>query len=280
MKRVSFGIVIFCFLLLGQLPAQEKSMQADFRYGKYFNVAALLDYQSSRDFGVSPLVYRGFHYGGMVELGFEGPRWDISLDGGLGVGESSIAKVATFVSESTVFYYNARFLRKIWDKDEGKLDFRAGLHLGGYSAQRVTPAFLNASLVWESINTLFASAKVNWRHSHAQSAGKFLFIRQREGLRHIKLSSQLSLPILNSVWRPDYAYIDDFSDGDADVFANNKLNFGGLRLQWRSDAYYYLLNGNALRLTYLWDAQRSADAINRLELGHHQMVLGIMIRLN
>lgn len=280
MKRVSYGIVIFSFFLFGQLSAQEKSHQVDFRYGKYFNVAALLDYQSSRDFGVSPLVYRGFHYGGMAELGFEGPRWDISVDGGLGVGESSLTKVAIFNSESTVFYYNARFLRKIWDKEEGKLDFRAGLHLGGYAAQRVTPAFLNASLVWESINTLFASGKLNWRLSHAQSAGKFLFIRQREGLRHIKLSTQLSLPLLNSVWRPDYAYIDDFSDGDADVFANNKLNFGGLRLQWRSDAYYYLLNGNALRLTYLWDAQRSANAINRLELSHHQMVLGIMIRLN
>lgn len=280
MKRVSYSIVIFSFFFFGQLYAQEKSIRADFRYGKYFNVAALLDYQSSRDFGVSPLVYRGFHYGGMVELGFEGPRWDISIDGGLGVGESSVAKVATFVSESTVFYYNARFLRKIWDKDEGKLDFRAGLHVGGYAAQRVTPAFLNASLVWESINTLFASGKLNWRLSHRQSAGKFLFIRKQEGLRQIKLSTQLSLPLLNSVWRPDYAYIDDFSDGEADVFANNKLNFGGLRLHWRSDAYYYLLNGNALRLTYIWDAQRSANAINRLELGHHQMVLGIMIRLN
>jgi hypothetical protein len=144
----------------------------------------------------------------------------------------------------------------------------------------VTPAFLNASLVWESINTVFASGKINWRIRHEQSAGKFLFIRRNSGTRYLKLSSQLSLPLLHSVWRPDYAYIDDFSDGDADVYRNNVLNFGGLRLHWRSDAYYYLLNGNALRLSYAWDAQRSPGEINRLELGHQLLFLGMMIRLN
>lgn len=280
MKRVSCGLILFLLLAVAPLRAQEKSNQTDLRYGKYLGVAALVDYQNSRDFGVSPLIYKGFHFGGMGELGFEGQRWDIAIDGGVGVGESTISKIATFSSESTVFYYNARFLYKLWDKNDGQFDFRAGLHVGGYSAQRITPAFLNASLVWESINTLFASGKLNWRLSHEQSAGKFLFIKRRKGTRHMKLSTQLSLPLLHSVWRPDYAYIDDFSDGDADVFNNNKLRFGGLRLQWRSDFYYYLLNGNALRLTYLWDAQRSSSEINRLELGHHQAILGMMVRLN
>jgi hypothetical protein len=151
-------------------------------------------------------------FGGMGELGFEGKRWDIAIDGGVGVGDSKVKKVATFAASSTVFYYNGRFLYKFWDRNEGNLDFRAGLQLGGYSAQRVTPAFLNASLVWESINTLFATAKVNWRISHTQTAGKFLFIHRNAGIRHVKFSSQLSLPLLHSVWRPGYAYIEDFSD--------------------------------------------------------------------
>lgn len=280
MRRVSYYTLLFLLLAIGSLWAQEKSSQNDLRYGKYLGIGILGDYQSSRDFGVSPLIYKGYHFGGTGELGFEGKRWDIAIDGGVGVGESKVTKVAVFTAESTVFYYNGRFLYKIWDKNDGKLDFRAGLHLGGYSAQRVTPAFLNASLVWESINTLFVSGKLNWRLSYAQSERKLLFIKQREGTRYLKLSTQLSLPVLNAVWRPDYAYIDDFSDGDADVFENNKLRFGGLRLQWRSDAYYYLLNGNAIRLSYLWDALRSSGEINRLELGHHQLLLGMMIRLN
>lgn len=280
MRRVSYCTFLFLLLAIGSLWAQEKSVQNDLRYGKYLGVGILGDYQSSRDFGVSPLTYKGYHFGGTGELGFEGKRWDIAIDGGVGVGESKVTKVAVFTAESTVFYYNGRFLYKIWDKNEGKLDFRAGLHLGGYSAQRVTPAFLNASLVWESINTLFVSGKLNWRLSYTQSERKLLFIKQREGTRYLKLSTQFSLPVLNSVWRPDYAYIDDFSDGEADVFENNKLRFGGLRLQWRSDAYYYLLNGNAIRLSYLWDALRSSGEINRLELGHHQLLLGMMIRLN
>lgn len=275
--------LLYGLILLGSLQsllAQEKSAQTDYRYGKYLGMAALADYQSNRDLGVSPLTYRGFLFGGMGELGFEGKRWDISIDGGVGVGDSKVKKVATFAAESTVFYYNGRFLYKFWDKNEGNLDFRAGLQLGGYSAQRVTPAFLNASLVWESINTLFATAKVNWRISHTQTAGRFLFIRRNAGIRHVKFSSQLSLPLLHSVWRPGYAYIEDFSDGDANIYANNKLDFGGIRFQWRTDGYYYLLNGNALRLTYLWDAQRSPGEINRLELGHHQLLFGLLFRLN
>ena len=276
-------LLLYGLVFLGATPrlvAQEKSTQTDLRYGKYLSVSTLLDYQGSKDQGVSPLIYRGLLFGGMAELGFEGTRWDIAIDGGVGVGESSVEKVATFFSETTTFFYNGRFLYKFWEKEEGKLDLRAGLHIGGYSSQRVTPAFLNASLAWESINTLFATGKLNWRTSHEQSAGKFLFIRHRAGTRHIKFSTQLSLPILNSAWRPDYAYIDDFSDGESDVFNNNKLQFGGLRFHWRSDGYYYLLNGNVLRFTYLWDAQRSPGEINRLELSHHQVQLGMMIRLN
>ena len=165
MIRILFCFGLFFHGLIQGVVAQEKNAQTGLNYGKYFSVSGLVDYQGSKDVGVSPLNYRSYLYGGMAALDFENPRWDISLDGGVGVGQKSVAQGDTYNSSATTFFYNGRFLYKIWDKNEGKFDFRAGLHFGGYSGQRVTPAFMNASVVWESINTFFASGKLNWRQS-------------------------------------------------------------------------------------------------------------------
>jgi hypothetical protein len=276
-------IVLFFAIMTGishALKAQENPSAKDLRYGSYLGVSALLDFARIRDFGVSPHTYQGLLLGGMGELSFENPRWDVSFQGGVAQGNPELSKVAIFNSSALCFFYSGQVLRRVWQKAEGSWDLKAGLIAGGYSNERRTPAFLNASTVWESLNTLQAGAKLSWRIGFQQRAGKFLFLRKNEGRRFLKFSTQLNLPILHSAWRPGYAYVDDFTDGDNTVFENNTLRFGGWRAQWRTEASYYLLNGNNVRIGYVWDAQRSPGELNRLDFTHHILQTALMIRLN
>jgi hypothetical protein len=277
LKSILFlPLLLFCSSLVWGQNEPEK----DFRFGRYLSIAALTDYAVLRDLGVSPLSYDGLLVGGTGALAFEGPRWDLNFEGGVGQGDLQRVKVGTYTSSVLTFFYAGHVLRRFWQNEKENLDFRAGLQIGGYSGQRQTPAFLNAGTVWESLNSAFASGKLTWRITKKQEAGKLLFIKKRAGTRFYKLSSQLSLPLLHTSWRPGYAYLDDFTDGDTKVYENNEFKTGGFRIQWRSEFTYFLLNGNGLRLGYTWDAQKSAGDINPLELTHHYLQTAVLIRLN
>jgi hypothetical protein len=267
-------------LLSSGLAWSQNEPEKDVQNVRYLGIAALTDYTVLRDLGVSPLNYDGLLLGGTGALVFEGPRWDLNFEGGVGQGDLQRVKVGTYTSSVLTFFYAGHVLRRFWQNEKENLDFKAGLQFGGYSSQRQTPAFLNAGTVWESLNSAFLSGKMTWNIRKQQSAGKLFFIKKKAGTRHYKLSTQLSLPLLHTAWRPGYAYLDDFTDGDTKVYENNEFKTGGFRIHWRSEFTYFLLNGNGFRLGYTWDAQKTAGQINPLELTHHYLQTAVLIRLN
>lgn len=273
-------VLLFLFQQADGLRAQSSNGK-DYRFGTFFNLSGAASYSKFRDFGVSPLIYSGALFGGMGELAFDRQKWDVAIGGGGLVG--TISEKSLFTTQGTAYgiYYNTQGLYRFWQKNNQQFDLKGGLQLNGWVNIRETPSFNNASVVVEALNTLSGAVKFNWRIAKEQKGRKLLWIfPTKPGLRLMKLSSQLSVPLVNTAWRPKYAYIDDFTNGKTNFLERNDFTIGGYRLQWRTDFSYFLFNGNIFKVSYQWDAQRQGNAFNRLEIGHHILLVGFSIRMN
>ncbi|MCB9082183.1 MAG: hypothetical protein H6555_10775 [Lewinellaceae bacterium] len=248
--------------------------------GTFLQLGAGYSYQSIRDWGVSPLIYNGFVPLGMGSIQVAGRRWQFAAEFGIGSGTVDAVKNARFNSSSNTYFHSGHLLYRLKAPREMGLHYAVGLRYNGLTLQRSTPSFLNASGVVESLNALLASGEVAWRLQWNQKHGKFLFFPHRPGTRYIQARAQLSVPLLNTQWRPTFSYVDDFTNGNTSLLDNNTLRTGGWWLNTHLELQYYLHNGNALFLQYRWDALQSGGEINRYELANHAYQLGLLFRLN
>ncbi len=265
----------FPFFLLSQEKAEIRSDRRS-----YLGLSGGMAYGLLRDAGVSPLIYSGPLLLGQAQFLRETPRWEWRIEGGIASGAYEAAR--SFLVESQVLssFHSAGALWKVWQNNRGKIQFWAGPQYSGFTNYRVTPAFRNNSTVLESMNSLMLGAKIEWNPNKTFHPGKFLIFRRRGGDRQFRVSSQINLPLLHSAWRPDFAYLEDFTNESEWLGSENLLSFGGFRMQARTDLWYYMRNGNAWRLGYLWDVQQTPGEFNKLQTAQHLTYAGLMVKLN
>ncbi len=249
--------------------------------GHYLEASGALSFSTLRDEGVSPLNYYGTLAIAQFAYREESEKWDWKLNFAVGGGQYDRAIFETYVSESLTFFHGALLRYRLWQSPDTHWDLRAGLSYQGMTNIRSTPAFLNNSSVWESMNDLLVSTKFSYRWGKKQDSQRFLFFKVRNPTtRYQTLDLETAIGVLTTDWRPGYAYLVDFTDGDQGTGDGNELNTGGLRLRASLSYTYYLLNGNGLRLGYTWDGRRTQEGDNQLLISHQLVQLGILFRFN
>jgi len=272
-----FLFVALCAIWLVPAAAQEASRPAR---PAYLEFSAGLNYLFLKDAGVSPLLFRGPLFFTQGAWHKETGRTQWRADFGYSIGE--IEKARSFLVNSDIngFYHGISALRSLKQSRSGRLNLLGGIHYHGFSNYRVTPAFRNNASVVESVNTIFAGAKADYARIKNFRPGKTLFFRRKGGERTFRVSTQFNLPVVHAAWRPDFAYLDDFTGGDNTVGRDNIIRVGGFRLMWRTEFQVFMRNGNAWKISYHWDAQRSPGTLNRLETGQHIGTFSLLMRLN
>jgi hypothetical protein len=278
MNKISFWRYLF-LLTAGLIRLEVAAQQApEIKGPAYLEFSAGMSYLHLRDAGVSPLLFSGPLLLTQGAWHKEGKKMQWRADFGFATGE--IEKAQSFVVNSDViaFYHGISALRSL--RQGKRLQLLGGLHYHGFSNYRVTPAFRNNASVVESINTLFAGGKADYTVKKQFRERKILFIRRKGGERAFRLSTQLNLPLLHGAWRPGFAYLDDFTGGDNTVGRDNEIRIGGFRAMARTEFTTWMRNGNAWKLSYHWDTQRSPGALNRLETASHTLAFSLLMRLN
>lgn len=268
--------VLFAFWLT-PATAQESGSSAR---PAYLEFSAGLNYLFLKDAGVSPLLFHGPLFFTQGSWHKETGKMQWRADFGYSIGEIEKARAFLVNSDINAFYHGISALRSLKQSRNGRLHLLGGIHYHGFSNYRVTPAFRNNASVVESVNTIFAGAKADYTVVKNFRPGKTLFFRRKGGQRTFRLSSQLNLPVVHAAWRPDFAYLDDFTGGNNTVGRDNIITVGGLRFMWRTEFQVFMRNGNAWKLSYHWDAQRSPGSLNRLETGQHIVAFSLLMRLN
>ena len=279
-KNLSYrGILIFalCAICFFSVSAQEGRLPSK---PAYLEFSAGLNYLFLRDAGVSPLLFSGPLFFTQGSWHKETGKTQWRADFGYSIGEIEKARAFIVDSDINAFFHGLSAFRSFKQSANGRLNLLGGLHYHGFSNYRVTPAFRNNASVVESLNTIFAGAKADYSLTKTFRPRKFLFFRRKGGERDFKFSTQFNVPVLHASWRPDFAYLDDFTGGDNTVGRDNIIRVGGYRLMWRSEFQVFMRNGNAWKLSYHWEAQRSPGDLNRLETAQHIAAFSLLMRLN
>lgn len=276
MKQFLFFWLFFC-LSCSAAYAQEE--RPNYSQGDFLAAGGGGSFLSLRDLGVSPIYYDGYLALGHLALVAQKKRFSYTVFGTYGYGLIKTTRLSTYQSSVHNVNYGGDFLHQVRTYPSN-LQLKVGAALQGVTNVRFNPSFRNASSTVESINSLAASAKLEW-FIQRDGPRRFLWlIPVRKGLRAHKLSYQLNIPLLTGIWSPAFPYLDDFTEGTIDYQKKNELKFGGWRFSNRFDYQYFLKNGNALQLSYNWEVFKGPNDFGRIEYGQHQLFLAFLIRLN
>jgi len=257
--------------------AQEE--KPSYELGEFLTAGGGGSFIKLRDHGVSPLYYEGYLALGHFSSTTAKKRYSYTIFGTYGYGVPKATRLSTYQMSIHNINYGGDYLHQLREL-RPDIQLKVGGALQGVTNIRFNPSFRNAGSTVESINSLAASAKVEWLIDK-EGARRFLWLIPVPGGRRVhKLSYQLNVPFLTAIWSPAFPYLDDFTEGTIDYNRKNEFKFGGFRLSNRFDYHYYLKNGNALQLTYNWEVFKGPNDFGRIEYGQHQLLFGLQIRLN
>lgn len=254
---------------------------------QYLQMGLGLNRGSMRDFATSPITYRGT----LVNVSFGGMKLDEEREvrfytrfntGNYKYNRAEGYDIRTIANQKmTSFNYTRlykinRFSDKKWNvKLGGALDVIADI--------RENNSLRNAGYGVEVFNTLFLSGKVTRSFIRKEATTtKIWFIKIKQRPRVILLSYQLNVPVINATIRNGYSYIYDIPPGGLFNFTKGyqfKV-FSGMRFSSELAYTNMMHNGNAWRLSYIWDAFRTTGQYNRLEIANHIVEFSFLFHLN
>lgn len=277
MKQYFFLLIV---LILAGTSAAAQEEQPSYHLGDFLKAGGGASRIKIRDLGVSPIYYEGYAPLGTLSIDTETEKHSWSIFGTYGYGTLKAERLLIYQSSihninyGGHFHYNIKELRP-------DINLKVGGAFQGLTNVRFSPSFRNAGSTVESINSIAASAKVEWIIDRTKDRRRLLWlIPMPAGRRVTALSYQLNVPLLTAIWSPAFSYLDDFTEGTVDYERKNELKFGGFRLNNQFDYTYYLKNGNGLRLSYYWEVFKGPDDFGRIEFAQHQALLSFLIRLN
>lgn len=239
-----------------------------------------LHYGYLRDPGVSPLIYGGpIPFAGAAWRS-EQPQWELEVGGGFGYGQYKANRSFRVSTSIQNIQHRMGYFRRVMESPSGKLQLRAGLSYQGFTNYRVTSAFRNNAGVLESLHSILGGLKLQWGGLRPSPASQWFIFRRKAGLRGWLLRAECSAAFLHGSWRPDFAYLSDFTGGKVPVGKQNTWAMGGRHWYLRSELQYFMRNGNAWKIGYSADLQKSGDPFYPLETAQYLSGLGLLVRLN
>ena len=240
---------------------------------KYIGISLGGEKYIFRDFGISPLFYTIYLPNAGIELAIMEKRsvWNFSF--GYSFTHYSYSQIFRN-SQVNIFHYQLNWLREWFKLPNEKWKIKLGPSIEGTTIRRRNGDFVNTAYCIESFNTMFVSGKFEKNIQLKAKNRKFLFVKYRQKKRKINLSYQLNLPVLNTNIRPQYSYF-YFTENPW-----NRIKIEGYRFSSEARLNYYLQNGNALGVSYYWDALSTNSDFNKLESANHIVKIILLFKIN
>ncbi len=246
----------------------------------YINISAGKSRSSFRDFGTSPLTYKGTPNFIAISRSRQNEQKEFEIGSFYSFGDFKVdynEHKSTSKLQSLSIYYSQ--LYRVKKLSTEKLTTKVGGLFNTTGNLRNNASLQNNALGREIIATLFGSAKVSWDISRNQAKSKkILFFNYHLKPKTRHLDYRLNIGLINSALRNGYAYIGQSSVlNDPKVFEGYKYNlFSGFRLSSAVDYTVLLKNNNSLQLSYLWEAYKTGGKFDQLEMASHTIKATLM----
>ncbi|MBR9861459.1 hypothetical protein GYB22_12095 [bacterium] len=249
----------------------------------FISISSGVNFSSFRDFATSPLIYSGTPiYTSISHLDLDQERESqISLSYSFGKYKSDFNNQNTESKVNTIsLNYLELFEVKNWSSP--KLNLKVGGQFNAIVNIRNNEDFFNNSEGVDIISNLFGSVKATLDLSRDEEVKKkFLFINYTAQKRSQNLSFGLNMGLVNGAFRNGFAYTSSSAPINTDeFFADYELKiFKGFRINTVLDYTYHLHNNNAVRISYLWDAFKTAGYEDNFEMANHIIKCSLLFSL-
>lgn len=252
----------------------------------YLNITAGISSSGFRDFGTSPLFYKGKPLFLSVSCNKidEKRESEIGLSYSFGNYKNSFNnhEATSVVRTLSLFYYRLYQLNKLSSE---KLSVKIGGLFNTTANLRINPSLQNNAMGLEVIPTLFGSVKAQIDLSRKEAIDKkFLFINYKLKPKKRNLALSLNIGLMNNSYRNGYVY-----SGQSEILNLSSIKyfdhyqfdvFSGFRISSAIDYTVWLKNKNAVQFSYLWDAYKTRGDFDKFEMVLHTFKLTLMFNTN
>jgi hypothetical protein len=286
-KGLTFSIILFLSLsALAQTPENKRIRILNHSdRSNYLLTYTQAGLHKTLDQGVSPLLYKGAIIG--AGLGFRSEKsnriWDLTGDFNYGTTTTE-AKSDFGGFQNYHVSIDAQYLWNLDYQNSYPVKFYAGFATNQTLNFRVNENMFNASFGYDVISgfgvSAFTSKSFNIKGFDINLFRWFA----RYHPHKITVEYEIDLPILFSYIRPTYVVIENFVDGNIDLYDPERAEFAtiGTVFQLKSNLglSYHLRNQNIIRFGYLWQYYSIDPEYSRVQGATHLFQIQFKFQLN
>jgi hypothetical protein len=284
LRTVFYGLVFAStsVVLFGQQVSPTDSIHSNRSFYHTYGIG--LGFSSFRDLATSPLFYDGFGLQLFTAWTKFSDHHDQYIDFDLSFSpHKDRPPNSDFLQPSTGAFlgqFNLRVLElwKIKPFSSPKVNVKFGGAVLFTQNFRVNTALQNAALGLESFAHIMAAGQVSVDVSRKKARSlKFLFIKRELPPVRRELRFLFQGGLLNLNQRPGYAYV---YHNEIDGTGTNpieflrgpyRLNVGGWRFSTECTFITFRPAGNALGISYLWDASYAPGVLESFQMSSHRL---------
>lgn len=294
MNRVLFILVFIASALLvsaqqAENPDEPSSKKAIRKArDKYLGLGLGFSYVRVTDNATSPLSYRGWQFpAAKLDYLVHSDRIIKTLETDFSFGFLSTRTETPWFDPTTTSYfvalrYNILYRIKTLAKDRINWYLGPEFNINGHF--RVNYKYGNSAFTFDNYNGIGVATRFELPFRWNAKDVKFWFMNFKRRDRDLRLSWQLSMPVVSLMIRPSYVTITNFIDPALQARITNDHVTGGFfvpfNIRSQTELYYVLHNQNMLKLSYIWNFYSHDPGYNKVQSAFHGLLFSMILKFN
>jgi len=255
---------------------------------KYLGLGLGFSYVNVMDQSTSPLKYKGFNipFASLGYLTHSDKRIKtFETDFSFGNLKSSI-ETPWYDSPNTSYYLILRYnilyrLKRLMNE---KINWYLGPEFNINGHFRVNYKYDNSALTFDNYYGAGIATRFEFPFSWKSRTSKFLWMNIHRRDRALRLSWQISTPLLSYLIRPTYVTITNFIDPEKRTTVSDEQTSGGIftpfNLRSQTELYYILHNQNMFKVSYIWNFYHHDPGYNKVQTAFHGVAFSFIFKFN
>lgn len=291
-------IFIMCLLLLygsfavGQNdsePSKSELKKAERKArDKYLGFGLGMAYVKVIDNATSPLLYKGLVFPATkVDYLVHSERIIKTLEAEFSFGNLySRTETPWYDPANTSYFASIRFniLYSIKKFAKDRINWYIGPELNINGHFRVNYKYGNSAFTFDNYNGIGVASRMEYPFRWKSKKVKAWFMNFNRRDRELRLSWQLSVPVVSYMIRPTYVTITNFIDPNLQAKVTSENTDGGLfvplNIRSQTELYYILHNQNMLKLSYIWNFYNHDPGYNKVQSAYHGFLFSFTFKFN
>lgn len=255
---------------------------------RHLGVGIGMSYIQVMDQATSPLLYNGLQFpAAKLDYQVHSKKIIKSLETDFSYGQLTTRTSTPWYDPANTSYFVAVRFNILWSLTtfaKDRINWYLGPELNINGHFRVNYKYGNSAFTFDNYNGLGLTTRLELPFSWKGKKVKVWFMNFNRRNRDLRLSWQLSSPLISYMIRPTYVTITNFIDPDLQASITPDHTSGGflipLNIRSQTELHYILQNRNMLKLSYIWNFYHHDPGYNKVQSAYHGFLFSFVIKFN